>query len=47
MSKVDVVDNLCSISGRVFSYNFDTDPPIENEWKFKAENKDKRLKIEV
>jgi hypothetical protein len=38
MTKVDVVDNLCSISGRVFSYNFDTEPPIENEWKFKAVN---------
>ena len=47
MTKVDVVDNLCSISGRVYSYNFDTEPPIENEWKFKAENTEKGLKIEV
>ena len=47
MSQVDVVDNLCSISGRVYSYNFDTDSPIENLWMFKAENKDKGLKIEV
>ena len=30
MSKVDILDNLCSISGRVFSYNFETDPPKEN-----------------
>jgi hypothetical protein len=47
MTKVDIVDNLCSISGRVFSYNFDTEPPVENEWKFRAENTDKGLKIEV
>ena len=47
MTKVDVVDNLCSISGRVYSYNFDTEPPIENEWKFKAVNEQKGLKIEV
>ena len=47
MTKVDIVDNLCSISGRVFSHNFDTEPPVENEWKFRAENTDKGLKIEV
>ena len=47
MSQVDVVDNLCSIAGRVYSFNFDTDSPIENLWMFKAENKDKGLKIEV
>ena len=47
MTQVDVVDNLYSISGRVFSHKFDTDSPIENLWMFKAENKDKGLKIEV
>ena len=47
MTKVDVVDNLCSISGRVYSYNFETEPPIENEWRFKAENIDMDIKIEV
>jgi hypothetical protein len=47
MKKVDVVENLCKISGRVFSFNFDTEPLIENEWRFKAENKDKGIKIEI
>ena len=47
MTKVDVVDNLCSISGRVYGYNFETEPPIENEWRFKAENIDLDIKIEV
>jgi hypothetical protein len=28
-------------------FNFDTEPPIENEWRFKAENDDMGIKIEV
>ncbi len=47
MTKVDVVDNLCSISGRVYSHNFETEPPIENKWRFTAENRDMGIKIEV
>ena len=47
MTKVDVVDNLCSISGRVYGFNFETEPPIENDWRFKAENIDMDIKIEV
>ena len=47
LSKVDIMENLSSISGLIKSFNFDTDPLTENEWSFKAENKENGLKIKV
>ena len=46
-SKNDLVDSLCSISGRCFSIGFDTAPPIDNERRFEAVHHQTGVAIEV